>query len=86
MPFGLKNASPTFQRLMDLVISGMDWEHCMVNLDDICLFSPMFGHHINLQESLFLKLCLENLKLIASTCQLYCDNVVILDTWRVVKV
>ena len=78
MPFGLKNAIPTFQRLMELVLSGMDWEHCMVYLDDICLFSPKFEHYIDLLERVFLKLCLANLKLKASKCQLFCDKVVYL--------
>ena len=29
-PFGLCNAPPTFQLLMDLVLAGLQWSHCLV--------------------------------------------------------
>jgi len=37
MPFGLCDAPATFQRLMDLVLSGVQWSHCLVYLDDIIM-------------------------------------------------
>ena len=37
MPFGLCNAPATFQRLMNLVLAGVEWSQCLVYLDDIVL-------------------------------------------------
>ena len=38
MPIGLCNAPATFERLMDRVLSGMWWAHCLVCLDDVISF------------------------------------------------
>ena len=45
MPFGLVNAPATFQRLMDLVLSGLHWTHCLVYLDDIVVFAATEEEH-----------------------------------------
>ena len=38
MPFGLCNAPSTFQRLMKFSLSSLQWEICLVYLDDIIGF------------------------------------------------
>ena len=71
MAMGLKNAPPTFQRLMELVLNGVDWQHVLVYIDDICLFSTTFEHHLALLREVFTKLRTANLKLKPSKCQLF---------------
>ncbi|KAE9272147.1 hypothetical protein PR003_g30294, partial [Phytophthora rubi] len=39
MPFGLMNASSTFQRMMNGVLRGLTWLTCLVYLDDIVVFT-----------------------------------------------
>jgi transposase InsO family protein len=46
MPFGLVNAPATFQRAMDIILSGVRWEFVIVYLDDIIIFSNSFEEHL----------------------------------------
>jgi len=39
MPFGLTNAPTTFQRGLDIIVSGLKWQLCLVYIDDFILFS-----------------------------------------------
>ena len=43
MPFGLVKAPRTFQRLMDRVIQGLEYEMALCYLDDIIVFAPTIG-------------------------------------------
>jgi len=53
MPFGLSNAPSTFQRCMDVMLSGLTWKCCLVYLDDILVFSRDVDEHVeNLKEIL----------------------------------
>jgi hypothetical protein len=45
MPFGLRNAPATFQRTVDIVLSGVRWKTCLVYLDDIIVISNSSEEH-----------------------------------------
>ena len=45
MPFGLKNAAQTFQRLMDTICSGL--QCTFVYLDDVLIASTNKSQHLN---------------------------------------
>ena len=62
MPFGLKNAPATFQRVIDNVLRGLNNEICLVYLDDIIVFSVSLQEHLNNLEAVFQRLKESNLK------------------------
>jgi transposase InsO family protein len=70
MPFGLCNAGATFQRLMDIIMSGLNFEICLVYLDDIVLFSSSIDQHMERLRLLLARLRAANLKLKPSKCQI----------------
>jgi len=45
MPFGLTNVPATFQRCMNIVLSGSTYNQCLVYLDDIIIFGNSFENH-----------------------------------------
>ena len=63
MPFGLCNAGATFQRLMDVTLSGLRYESCLVYLDDILGFASSVEHHLRRLQEVFERLRSVNLKL-----------------------
>ena len=55
MPFGLRNAPATFQRALDIILSGVRWKMCFVYIDDIIVFSKNYDEHIvHLEHVLYL--------------------------------
>ena len=68
MPFGLCNAVATFQRLMDLALTGLNFEICLAYLDDIILHSKTQEEHLQRLEVLLQRLKDVNLKLKPSKC------------------
>ena len=73
MPFGLSNAPATFQRLMDLVLAGMQYQECLVYPDDVIVFSAAFEEHMVRLGSVLDRLADAGLK--SSKCHLCCQEV-----------
>jgi Reverse transcriptase (RNA-dependent DNA polymerase) len=46
LPFGLRNAPATFQRAIDIILSGVTWKTCLVYLDDVIVFSSSLQAHL----------------------------------------
>ncbi len=63
MPFGLTNAPSTFQRLMELVLAGLNWSVCLVC---IIIYSSTVEEHLEVLE----RLRVAGLKLKPSKCSL----------------
>ena len=47
MPFGLSTAPQTYECLMELTLSGLQWSLGLICLDDVIVFSHDFDEHID---------------------------------------
>ena len=70
MPFGLCNAPATFQRLMDLVLAGLQWSSCLVYLDDVIVIGKTFKEHLSNLHTVLTRLREAGLKLKPKKCAL----------------
>ncbi len=68
MPFGLCNGPATFQRVMQIVLSGLE-HFCSVYIDDTIVFSPSVEEHLHHLEQIFDRLRRAGLKLKPQKCQ-----------------
>ena len=78
MPFGLCNAPATFQRLMQTVLAGLEWESCFVYIDDILVASTTFDEHLVHLRQVLERLRRANLRLKPSKCSFLRDEVLYL--------
>lgn len=62
MPFGLKNAPATFQRVMDNIFGDLIGTICLVSLDDIIIFSTSLQDHLIHLKTIFERLRSANFK------------------------
>lgn len=75
LPFGLCNSPSTFQRLMEHVLRGLNWQTCLIYIDDIIIYSRNFDEHLRHLEDVFLRLRKANIRFKPSKCFFAQDNV-----------
>ena len=46
MPFDLKTAPLTYQRLKELALSGLQWIACLIYLDGVIVYGKTFDGHL----------------------------------------
>ena len=71
MPFGLCNAPPTFQRLMQNCLGELNLTYCLIYLDDVIVFSDTPEEHLRRIRVVFDRLREHGLKLKPSKCEVF---------------
>lgn len=68
MPMGTKNSPATFQKLMNMALSGLTGTKCFVYLDDVVVYGASLEDHNKKLKDVFLRLREFNLKLQPRKC------------------
>lgn len=79
MPFGLCNSPATFERLMESVLAGLQWETCLVYIDDIIIFSDSIEPHIDRLSDVLKRISQAGLKISPKKCNLFKKKSIFLD-------
>lgn len=78
MPFGLANSPSTFERLMENILRGLQWQECLVYMDDIIVPGQSFSESLETLDHIFQRLSSANLKLKPSKCTLFQKEIKVL--------
>ena len=71
MPMGLCNAPGAFQRLMEVVSTGLTYENVLVYMDDIIVYGKSFEEHLKNLAITLGRIEDANLKISPSKCKLF---------------
>ena len=71
MSFGLFNAPAAFERMIEIILSGLHWETCLLYIDDVIIFADSFEQHLERLSEVLSKLQTAGLKLSPKKCQLF---------------
>jgi len=69
------NAPATFEILIETVLAGLDWQICLIYLDDIIDHGRNFPNMLNNLDQVLERLQNAGLKLKPRKCQLFCKEV-----------
>ena len=75
MPFGLKNAPGTFQRLMNFVLQEYLYKFVVVYLNDIIIYSKTYKEHLQHIQMVFEVIRKANLMIKLKKCQFCLPNI-----------
>ena len=68
LPFGLCGAPATFQKLMNVILKDVNYQKCLIYLDDVLIFSNSFHNHVKNVKIILEKLRLSGVKLSPTKC------------------
>ena len=71
MPMGLCNAPGAFQRLMEIVLTGLTYDIVLVYIDDIIVYGSTFDEHLLNLSKVLTSIGDANLKISPSKCKLF---------------
>lgn len=75
MPFGLANSPASFERLMEITLNGLQFERCLVYLDDVIVFGSTFEQTLQNLTTVFDRFKTANLKLKPKKCAMFKEEV-----------
>ena len=75
MQFGLCNVPATFERLMEIVLSVLQWIICLIYFDDGIIIAKSLEEILEILEKIFLRLISAGLKLDAKKCHTLAEQV-----------
>ncbi|CAM5159387.1 unnamed protein product, partial [Natator depressus] len=74
LPFGLRNAPATFQRLVDGLLAGLG-EYAVAYLDDVAIFSDSWADHLEHLQKVLERIREAALTVKAKKCQIGLNRV-----------
>lgn len=78
LPFGLSNGPACCQRLMELVLNGLQWQILLIYLDDTILFASSFEEHLERLKVVLDRIKEAGLKLKPEKCRIFQKEVTFL--------
>ena len=74
-PYGLCNAGRSYQRMIDITLSGLPSDRVLAYMDDISIFTATFDDHMLALRSVFERLREAGITLKLGKCEFACDNI-----------